>query len=219
MNDLHPVDHIKHTSLASMFAAAILLSTITFGNGFNAKNLSAESTFGGLEKEFTSLTETPDEQLDISAGIKQKKKVTLIAVKNNDDEPIFAFKIKIVDGNIKFIKAKSWNRDRIDQSTVLAHTNDRPITKGKSMIIILITDNRSASYEWRAFDKNNIEIAKGELVSVSEVAVRPRLDQLNFTVSEYPLPDDTSSPLFPLYDKNRNVIWISDSSKPRIWAN
>jgi len=168
--------------------------------------------------ESSAVTEIPKNQPDIFVAIKQKKKITLIAVKNNAEEQIFGFMIKTVEGDIKFIKARSWDRDRIDHSTVMLKTNDEPITKGRSIIIILITDNRNTSYQWSAFDKNNNEIAKGNLVAKSDVRIKPRLDELNFTINEYPMPDNASYPLFPVYDKKRNVIWISDISKPRLWA-
>jgi len=212
--------NIRYLPLVAMFGAIILLSMVTFGSGFNMKDLSQDSN--GLatleQKESSAVTEIPDNQPDISVAIKQKKKVTLIAVKNNAEEQIFGFMIKIVEGDIKFIKARSWDRDRIDQSTVMLKTNDEPITKGRSIIIILITDNQNSSYQWSTFDKNNNEIAKGNLVAASDIRIKPRLDELNFTINEYPMPDNASYPLFPVYDKKRNVIWISDSSKPRVWT-
>ncbi len=208
-------------SLSGILMMTILLSMVVFGNGFNAAELSPDSAIltSSLEqKKSPQVTQTPDKQLHISVAIKQKKKVTLVAVKNDDDEPVFGFKIKIMEGNIKFAKARSWDRDRIDQNTVIVKTNDKPIDRGRSMIIILVTDNPNASYEWAALDKNNNEIARGNLVTTSEVPVKHILDELNFTVNEYKIPANASYVFFPLYDQNRKVIWISDAMKPRIWA-
>ncbi len=107
------------------------------------------------------LIEETAKKLDISVTVKQKKKVTLISVKNNDELPLFGVKLKMEDGSIKFVKAGGWDRDRIDQSTVMLDTDDRPITTGTSMIIMLISDNQTVSLEWSALSKAGNEIAKG----------------------------------------------------------
>ena len=99
--------------------------------------------------------------------MKHKKKVKLIVVKNNDEEPVFGVEIKITDGNIKFVKARGCDRDRVDQSTVIVLTIDRPINARKSLIVILIVDNKDASYEWSAFDKNGSKIANGNIMASS----------------------------------------------------
>jgi peptide/nickel transport system substrate-binding protein len=117
------------------------------------------------EKPEIPVDELPTKQLDISLAMKHKKKVTLVAVKNNDQEPVFSIQIKITDGSIKFVKARGWDRDRIDQSTIAVHTDDKPINTGKSLIVILIVDNRVAPYEWSAFDKNSVQIATGSLTA------------------------------------------------------
>jgi hypothetical protein len=109
----------------------------------------------------SAMIEEPEKKLDISVTVKQKKKVTLISVKNNDELPLFGVKLKMEDGSIKFVKARGWDRDRIDQSTVMVGTDNRPITAGTSMIIILITDNQTISLEWSALSKAGNEIAKG----------------------------------------------------------
>ena len=99
--------------------------------------------------------------------MKHKKKVTLFAVKNNEEEPVFGVEIKIIDGNIKFVKARGWDRDRVDQSTVIVQTTDRPINTGKSLIGILIVDNKDVPYKWSAFDKNGSKIANGNIMASS----------------------------------------------------
>ncbi len=103
----------------------------------------------------------PIKQSDISIAIKHKKKVTLLAVKNNDEKPVFGVEIKITDGSIKFVKARGWDRDRVDQSTVIVQTADRPIDSGKSLIVLMIVDNKESPYEWSAFNNDGIKIASG----------------------------------------------------------
>ncbi|MFQ5969190.1 MAG: hypothetical protein ACE5J2_01660 [Nitrososphaerales archaeon] len=108
---------------------------------------------------------------DISVAMKHKKKVTLVAVKNNADEEVFGVQIRIDDGKISFVKARGWDRDRIDQSTVSVQTSDRSIKPGRSLIILMIVDNRSASFEWIAFDKDNRMISSGNFGSGTKRAV------------------------------------------------
>ena len=112
-------------------------------------------------KMLKPLITSEETKLDISVAMKHKKNVTLISVKNNDELPLFGVKLEIEDGSIKFVKARGWERDRIDQSTVVISTDDRPITNGKSMIIILISDNQNASLEWSVLSKAGNEIVKG----------------------------------------------------------
>lgn len=154
-------------------------------------------------------------QSQISVAMKQKEKVTLLAIKNIDAAAIYEFKIRIIDGDIKFIKARGWDRDRVDQSTVTMQTNSRPISTGKSLIVMLIAST-NRSYEWVAFGENKNEIAEGNLANVTQVP-RAGSSEFEFDIKEYSFPDATSYPIFPLYDQKRDVIWISDFTHPRIW--
>ncbi|MGC1932494.1 MAG: hypothetical protein WA667_26265 [Candidatus Nitrosopolaris sp.] len=48
-------------------------------------------------------------------------------------------------------------------------------------------------------------------VSASGLVVRPKLNQLIFHIQEFSVPTN-SIPLYPLYDKSRNVIWVGDTA-------
>ncbi len=203
-------------SLACVFSAAILLG-IAFSNPFNKINLPLD--FGAATAS-SEQGEPPAKQAaklqEVSVTVKQKKNVTLFAIKNNGQELIFGFEIHIIYGDVKFVKVRGWDRERIDPMTVLVKTTDRAITQGKSMVVLVITNRQNPSYEWSAFDKDNNGLAKGNL-TVSEPS-RPALSQLDFTVNEYQIPDNSSIPLTPVYDQNRKVIWINDATKPRAWT-
>jgi len=41
--------------------------------------------------------------------------------------------------------------------------------------------------------------------------VKPSLNQLKFNVKEFKIPGNKSQPLYPLYDKSRNAIWVGDT--------
>ncbi|MDE2590030.1 MAG: copper resistance protein CopC, partial [Patescibacteria group bacterium] len=50
-----------------------------------------------------------------------------------------------------------------------------------------------------------------ELATMFGFYLKPNLDQLSFNMTEYPLPGNTSLPLYPVYDKSRDTVWVSDS--------
>lgn len=47
--------------------------------------------------------------------------------------------------------------------------------------------------------------------------VKPNLDSMIIEVNEFPFPTD-AKPLHPVYDDKKDVIWVSDTSAPRIWS-
>ena len=102
-------------------------------------------------------------QLDVSVNLKQTKKLTLIAVKNNEGTPIFGVKLKMSDANIKFVKAKGWDRDRVDQNTVMVGVQDKPLLPGRPLIIMLLSSNPNSSVEWSVLDKNGERLGSGVL--------------------------------------------------------
>jgi endonuclease YncB( thermonuclease family) len=104
---------------------------------------------------------------DITVLMKIKKKITLLAVKNNSDTPVYSVELKSTDGSIQFVKAKDWDRKKIDTSTVMIQTDDRPLTRGKNMIVLLMMDNVASGLEWKAFDSINNVLASGALIAES----------------------------------------------------
>ena len=98
--------------------------------------------------------------------MKHKQKLTLVSVKNNGDEEIFGFQMKIDDGKIRYVKARGWDRDKIDQSTIVVYTSDKPIKPGKSLIFLMVVDNKASSFEWVVLDTTGNMMVKGD--------VRPR---------------------------------------------
>jgi copper transport protein len=49
-----------------------------------------------------------------------------------------------------------------------------------------------------------------------DVLIKPRLSELQTNIIEYSFPDKIVAPLYPIFD-GKNTIWISDTTKPRIW--
>lgn len=130
-----------------------------------AKSMEEEPKSSDKPKEKVVVEEPKDDSEvsgTISLQMKQKNGLALIAVKNNGAEDVFEIKLKVSDGNVKFVKARAWDRERVDQSTVIVSTDDKPITSGMSLIIILIADNTSL-LEWSAVNESGVEISKGIL--------------------------------------------------------
>jgi copper transport protein len=50
------------------------------------------------------------------------------------------------------------------------------------------------------------------LVATYNLFVKPSLNQINYSVTQIKIPYNNSQPLYPIYDKNKNVIWVGDTS-------
>jgi copper transport protein len=46
----------------------------------------------------------------------------------------------------------------------------------------------------------------------TDIRIKPRLDQLQFNITEFNTPSNSSQPLYPIYDKSRNSIWVGDTA-------
>jgi copper transport protein len=44
------------------------------------------------------------------------------------------------------------------------------------------------------------------------IIVKPKLDQLQFNAKRFEIPGNRSQPLYPIYDSNRNAIWVGDTA-------
>lgn len=49
-----------------------------------------------------------------------------------------------------------------------------------------------------------------------DVLIKPKLSDLKTSITEYAFPASDVAPLYPVFD-GKDTIWISDTSKPRIW--
>ena len=60
------------------------------------------------------------------------------------------------------MKARGWDRDKIDQSTVVVYASDKPIKPGKSLIILMVVDNKASFFEWIVLDTAGNMMTKGD---------------------------------------------------------
>ncbi len=155
-------DSMNYFRLVTFRGPSSIMNPMDDGLDYSLRALKTSEQLLKDTKELeSSLAKKPEKNLDISVTVKQKNKVTLISVKNNDELPLFGAKLKTEDGNIKFVKARGWDRDRIDQSTVMLDTDNRPIGAGESLTIILVLDDQNASLQWSALSKAGNELGKG----------------------------------------------------------
>ncbi|MBV9178101.1 MAG: copper resistance protein CopC [Nitrososphaeraceae archaeon] len=49
------------------------------------------------------------------------------------------------------------------------------------------------------------------IVATYDLSVNPKLSQLAFSVQDFKIPQNNSQPLYPVYDKSRNSIWVGDT--------
>lgn len=98
-------------------------------------------------------------QEDVSVAMKHTKNITLFSVRNTGDQPIYGFQIEFSDSNIRWVKAKGWDRERIDSNAVMVRATDRPIQPGMTLITMVIVDNKDSPYSWSALDANGNAVA------------------------------------------------------------
>jgi len=101
---------------------------------------------------------------NVSVAMKITKKITLLAIRNAADISVYSAKIKADNGNLNFVKARGWSGEQIDASTVMIKTDDRPVTKGRIMVVLLLFDDRQSGLEWTAFDANASVVSSGALI-------------------------------------------------------
>jgi copper transport protein len=61
--------------------------------------------------------------------------------------------------------------------------------------------------------------ATNYVVSYNDLFVKPKPEQLSINIKEFKLPENSSQPLYAMYDSSRNAIWLSDESQfsGKIW--
>ena len=75
--------------------------------------------------------------------------------------------------------------------------------------ILLIPDTVKLAFA--TFVPRNVDMPKAisSPVTSFDLSTKPKLNHLTFHIQEYSIPGkNVSTPIYPLYDKNRNVIWV-----------
>jgi len=84
----------------------IIFCTILIGSIFTVVPASAQ-----LPNSATNST-------DVFVAMKHTKKMTLVSVRNDGDLPIYSVELENPNGAIRFVKAKAWDRERVNASTL-----------------------------------------------------------------------------------------------------
>ena len=112
---------------------------------------------------------------EVYVVMKHTKKMTLVSVKNQSDEALFSVLLENPNGDIRFVKARGWDRERIDANKVVVK-GDRPIIPGNNLIILLITRIPAPSLIWTTMDRFENILANGTVIERSpeiKVEVEP----------------------------------------------
>lgn len=128
--------------------------------------------------------------------------------------------------NMTFLDA---NRNPIDIQSVLLELTQ--IDKSVGPIKVDAEQVYPGTYEvqtnsltipgnWQAHVEG-VPTAAGSLSLVADfnLNVKPNVHQISANIQEYKLPDNKTLPLYPVYDKKRNEVWIGDTAikSGRMW--
>ncbi|MEE8133335.1 MAG: hypothetical protein V3T40_07160, partial [Nitrososphaerales archaeon] len=103
---------------------------------------------------------------EVYAVMKHTKKMTLVSIKNQSDDPIYAVVLENPDDAIRFVKARGWDRERIDAGKVMVNTSDRPVMPGNNLLILLIAQTPPALV-WATTDQVGNILAIGTVIERS----------------------------------------------------
>ena len=103
---------------------------------------------------------------EVYAVMKHTKKMTLVSVKNQSDEALYSVLLENPDGDIRFVKARGWDRERIDANKVVVK-GERPIIPGNNLIILLITRIPAPSLIWTTMDRFENILTSGTVIERS----------------------------------------------------
>lgn len=80
-------------------------------------------------------------------------------------------------------------------------------------LILLIPNTVKSGFA--TFVLGNVDMPKvvSSPITSFDLLIKPKLSQLTFHIQEYSIPGNNDNiPLYPLYDRNRNVIWVGDTA-------
>jgi copper transport protein len=140
-------------------------------------------------------------------GSKMTLSIDPFSIGNNN------FKIVFTDlaGDPIGIKSAQMKFNQIEEGIGPINVNAQQIAKG---VFSANTPAFSLPGKWEVqVEGVQTKPNSPNLVAIYEIPVKPNLDQLQFNVREFKIPgNNTSQPLYPLFDNSRNVIWTGDTS-------
>ena len=188
--------------IALLASVAVLTNSGTPGNEFpnqqNAMpNVFAITPLGGMQGNFFTDSRTVD-------GNNVTMTITPFGLGNNN------FTVTFVDSSMQPLDMKS--------SELVFTQTDNGISLPKIDMQKIGTGTFSASVpfgiggNWEAAVNGfQNRVNSTELATMVSFYLKPNLNQISFNMTEYPLPGNSSLPLYPVYDKSRDTVWVSDS--------
>jgi subtilisin family serine protease len=127
----------------------------------------------------------------VKLALSQMRHLTLIVVENHGGKEIFGIKLMTEGAKIRYVKAETWHRDRIDETTVMVNTLFNPIEPSMSLRIVVKIDTAGEAIIWNAQDKNGSKIdsgvigsAKSKIIGVAET-LPPEQKIMDYVLEEF----------------------------------
>jgi copper transport protein len=178
---------------------------------FTASSMSSYTQVAASTGDNNSGSTSSQNGFDSTKFLENGSKMTLsidpFSIGNNN------FKIVFTDlaGDPIGIKSTQMKFNQIEEGIGPINVNAQQIAKG---VFSANTPAFSLPGKWEVqVEGVQTKPNSPNLVAIYEIPVKPNLNQLQFNVREFKIPgNNTSQPLYPLFDNSRNVIWVGDTS-------
>ena len=174
--------------------------------------------------EFQDLLQTQQSSVNVYAstlGNAQQNVFTDTVFGNNGSRAILSIDPYFIGSNDITISFLDANMNPVDiQSVLLEFTQtDKSIgpikvdtQKVSTGVYSAQTDSLAIPGNWNAHIEG-VPVASSSLSIVADydLYVKPKVSQISAKIQEYKLPDNQSLPLYPVYDKDRDSIWVGDT--------
>jgi copper transport protein len=125
--------------------------------------------------------------------------------------------------NISFIGTDGKPVSSIDSATIKMTQTERSIgpitidTKKQSDGVFVSNASFGVAGKWDVIIEG-VNSQRNNMIGSLDLNVKPQISNLDFTINQYETPT-SSMPLFPVFDAERQSIWVGDSSlgSGRIW--
>lgn len=111
-----------------------------------------------------TLVQTSKPEGNIELHMKIKNTLILLSLRNNDVVPVHELEIEATGTAIMSTKTRTWQTEKLDESTVRLHTDEKPVTKSRNLIVLMKVENMQSVLTWKAFDANDGELHHGMIV-------------------------------------------------------
>jgi copper transport protein len=174
--------------------------------------------------EFQDLLQLQQPSLNVFAATPasvQQNLFTATQFVNNGSRVILSIDPYFIGSNDITISFLDSNRSPVDIQSVLLELTQTDKSIGpikvdtqqvSTGVFSAQTDSLTIPGNWHAHIEG-VPSASGSLSLVADydLSVDPKVSQISANIKEYKLPDNQSLPLYPVYDKDRNAIWVGDT--------